>query len=46
MHLAQWDRAIDWCGKSIASGNDTMYPYVDIAGALPGHDNEAKEAVA
>ena len=47
-HLAQWEKAIEWCGKSIASGNDSMYPYVDLAAAnaWAGHDNEAKEAVA
>ena len=47
-HLAQWEQAIEWCGKSIASGNDTMYPYVDLAAAnaWAGHDKEAKEAVA
>jgi adenylate cyclase len=47
-HLAQWEKAIEWCGKSIASGNDTMYPYVDLAAAnaWAGHDKEAKEAVA
>jgi adenylate cyclase len=47
-HLAQWEQAIEWCGKSIASGNDSMYPYVDLAAAntWAGHDKEAKEAVA
>jgi TolB-like protein/DNA-binding winged helix-turn-helix (wHTH) protein/Tfp pilus assembly protein PilF len=47
-HLAQWEQAIEWCGKSIASGNASMYPYVDLAAAnaWAGHDNEAKEAVA
>ena len=47
-HLAQWEKAIEWCGKSIASGNDAMFPYVDLAAAnaWAGHDNEAKEAVA
>ena len=47
-HLAQWDQAIDWCGKSIASGNDSMFPYVDLAAANAwvGHDKEAREAVA
>jgi len=47
-HLAQWEKAIEWCGKSIASGNDTMYPYVDLAAAnaWAGHDKEAKETVA
>ena len=47
-HLAQWEQAIEWCGKSIASGNDSMFPYVDLAAAnaWAGHDKEAKEAVA
>jgi adenylate cyclase len=47
-HLSQWEQAIEWCGKSIASGNDSMYPYVDLAAAnaWAGHDKEAKDAVA
>ena len=48
-HLAQWEQAIEWCDKSIASGNpQTLYPYVDLAAAnaWAGHDKEAKEAVA
>ena len=47
-HLAQWEQAIEWCGKSIASGNDSMYPFVDLAAAnaWAGHDKEAKEAAA
>jgi adenylate cyclase len=47
-HLGQWEQAIEWCGKSIASGMDAMYPYVDLAAANAwgGHDKEAKEAVA
>ena len=47
-HLAQWEQAIEWCGKSIASGNASMFPYVDLAAAnaWAGHDKEAKEAVA
>jgi tetratricopeptide (TPR) repeat protein len=47
-HLAQWEQAIEWCGKSIASGNASMYPYVDLAAAnaWAGHDKEAKDAVA
>jgi hypothetical protein len=46
-HLAQSEEAIEWCGKSIASGLDAMYRYVDLAGAnaLAGHDKEAKEAI-
>jgi adenylate cyclase len=47
-HLAQWEQAIEWCGKSIASGNASMFPYVDLAAAnaWAGHDKEAKEALA
>jgi adenylate cyclase len=47
-HLAQWEKAIEWCGKSIASGNASMFPYVDLAAAnaWAGHDKEAKETVA
>ena len=47
-HLAQWEQAIEWCGKSIASGEASMFPYVDLAAAnaWAGHDKEAKEAVA
>ena len=47
-HLAQWEQAIEWCGKSISSGSATMFPYVDLAAAnaWAGHDKEAKETVA
>ncbi len=43
-HLAQWEQAIEWCGKSIASGNQSMYPFIDLAAAnaWAGHDKEAK----
>ena len=47
-HLAQWEQAIEWCGRSIASGRANMFPFVDLAAAnaWAGHDKEAKEAVA
>ena len=47
-HLAQWEQAIEWCGKSIASGNQSMYPFIDLSAAYAwtGHDKEAKETVA
>jgi adenylate cyclase len=47
-HLAQWDQAIEWCNKSIASGNQSFLPLVDLAAAnaWAGHDKEAKEAAA
>ena len=47
-HLAQWEQAIEWCGKSIASGSQIPYLFVDLAAAnaWAGHDKEAKEAAA
>jgi tetratricopeptide (TPR) repeat protein len=47
-HLAQWEQAVEWCGKSIASGNQSFFPFVDLAAAnaWAGHDKEAKEAAA
>jgi adenylate cyclase len=47
-HLAQWEQAIEWCGKSIAGGNQSFFPFVDLAAAnaWAGHDKEAKEAAA
>jgi adenylate cyclase len=45
-HLAQWEEAIDWCGKSISNDARNFYPLVDLAAAnaWAGHDKEAKEA--
>jgi tetratricopeptide (TPR) repeat protein len=47
-HLAQWEQAIEWCNKSIASGNQWFGVFVDLAAAnaWAGHDKEAKEAAA
>jgi adenylate cyclase len=47
-HLAQWEQAIEWCSKSVASGNQTQWPYSDLAAAHAwlGHMKEAKEAAA
>ena len=47
-HLAQWEQAVEWCGKSIASGNQSFFPFVDLAAAnaWAGHDKDAKEAAA
>jgi adenylate cyclase len=46
--LAQWEQAIEWCGKSIAGGNQSFFPFVDLAAAnaWAAHDKEAKETVA
>ena len=47
-HLAQWEQAIEWCNKSVASGNENQWPYTDLAAAHGwlGHMKEAKEAAA
>jgi adenylate cyclase len=47
-HLAQWERAIEWCSKSIANGGRDMYSLVDLAAAnaWASHDKEAKDAAA
>ncbi|HEY1888330.1 MAG TPA: adenylate/guanylate cyclase domain-containing protein, partial [Roseiarcus sp.] len=47
-HLAQWEQAIEWCNKSVASGNQTQWPFSDLAAAHAwlGHTKEAKEAAA
>ena len=47
-HLAQWEEAIEWCGKSIAGDPTDFFPLVDLAAANAwlGHDKEAKEAAA
>ena len=47
-HLAQWEQAIEWCNKSVASGEQTEWPYTDLAAAHGwlGHLKEAKEAAA
>ena len=47
-HLAQWEKAIEWCQKSIATDAGTWFPYVDLAAANAwlGHEAEAKAAIA
>ncbi|HEX2727386.1 MAG TPA: guanylate cyclase, partial [Beijerinckiaceae bacterium] len=47
-HLAQWDQAITWCGKSTATNPDYWLPYADLAAAYAwsGRDAEARAAVA
>ena len=32
-HLAQWEKAVEWCQKSIATDAGTWFPYVDLAAA-------------
>ncbi len=47
-HLAQWEQAIESCGKSIASNPQNWFSLVDLtaADAWAGRDKEAKEAAA
>jgi adenylate cyclase len=47
-HLAHWEQAIEWCNKSVASGNQSVWPFTDLAAAHGwlGHMKEAKEAAA
>jgi tetratricopeptide (TPR) repeat protein len=48
VHLAQWDEAIEWCRKSIATNPSLWLAYIDLAAAYgwAGRDAEAKAAVA
>jgi adenylate cyclase len=46
-HLAHWDQAIEWCGKSIADNANFWFAYVDLAAAnVTGRDTAAQAAVA
>ena len=47
-HLAQWDQAIVWCRKSIATGPSTVWADAGLAAAYgwTGRDAEARAAVA
>jgi class 3 adenylate cyclase/TolB-like protein len=47
-HLAQWEKAAEWCGKSIATNPSFWIPYVDLAAAYGwlGRDTEARTAIA
>ena len=47
-HLANWDKAVDWCSRAAASLPGNWLPLVDLAtaDAWAGRDREAREAVA
>ena len=47
-HLAQWEKAADWCEKSVATNPALWMPHVDLAAAdgWLGRDAEAKTAIA
>jgi len=46
-HLAQWDQAIEWCRKSIATGPSTNWAYANLAAAYgwTGRDADARAVV-
>ena len=46
--LAEWEKAVEWCQKSIATNAGHWPPYAGLAAANSwlGHDAEAKAAVA
>jgi tetratricopeptide (TPR) repeat protein len=47
-HMGESDKAIDWCGKSVATDPGFWIPYLDLAAAYAwlGREAEAKAAVA
>ena len=48
LHLAEWEKAAEWCGKSIATNSGYWPPYLDLAAAdgWLGRDADAKAATA
>jgi TolB-like protein/DNA-binding winged helix-turn-helix (wHTH) protein/Tfp pilus assembly protein PilF len=46
--LGRWERAIEWCNKSIAGNPELTDPLLGLAAAYAGagHDDEAKNTVA
>jgi tetratricopeptide (TPR) repeat protein len=46
--LAQWEQAIEWCEKAVASAPENLYAWVHLAAAnaWADHDKQAREAVA
>ncbi len=46
-HMVQWDKAAEWCGRSIATFPGFWLAYVDLAAANAwlGHEAEAKAAL-
>ena len=48
LNLAEWDQAIQWCEKSIASNPALPWPYLGLAGAYGwlGRADEASAALA
>jgi adenylate cyclase len=47
-HMGEWEKAIDWCRKSVATDAGFWIPYLDLAAAYGwlGREAEAKAAMA
>jgi adenylate cyclase len=47
-HLAQWEKTVEWCKRSVATRPSLWLPYMHLAAANGwlGRDAEAKTAVA
>jgi adenylate cyclase len=47
-HMAEWEKAIEWCEKSIATNATFWIPYVDLiaANGWLGRDSDARRAIA
>ena len=47
MHMAQWEKAAEWCKKSIATHEGLWWTYANLAAANGwlGHEAEAKAAI-
>ena len=46
-YLAQWEQAIEWCEKAVASAPENLYAWVHLAAAnaWAGHEKQAREAL-
>ena len=46
VHLAEWEKAVEWCQKSIATNSGFWLPYVDLVAANGWLDKQAEAQVA
>jgi len=46
-HMAEWEKAVEWCRKSIATNAENWWPWADLASAYAwlGRAEEAKAAL-
>ena len=47
LHIAQWEKAAEWCQKSVATTEGLWWPYAYLAAANGwlGHEADAKVAI-